>query len=525
MKYLPRELAFRKLRAMVDGRAPRPQGRSVTCPAGRSGPVTRSPGNPDRVEVRGRDLAGDLMGRLTFTEYFHLLLTGDEPTERAAVLPRPPARRDRRARADADERRRAHDARGRPRLAAGRRRRRDPRRRAGPPRRVRRSARACSRPGQEPPESPAISTPRAGKSRASATRFTSRSTRAPSESSSSRTNAASPGATWPARASFTRPSRRRTGKPLTMNVSLPIAAVHARPRLLRRARSRPCRSSPARRACSRTSPRSGSGRSASCSPAPRRGRRARVTDDELYRAQVAYLLERSPFYREKLAGHEPGGLDEIAELPLTEKDELRATRTRENPIGAHLCADASELVRIYSTSGTTGTPSYVPLTARRPGQLGHRLGAQLRRVRRRAGRADRLDLQRRPVRRRRRARRLRADRPRPHPRRHGEHRAPAARDRAARAGRGRAHAVVRGLPDRAGGGARRRPRADRASSACSWRASRAVASPRFARSSRRAGARRSRRRWASATSASRSGASARSRTGCTSARTASSTRS
>jgi citrate synthase len=36
---------------------------------------------PDRVEVRGRDLAGDLMGRLTFTEYFHLLVTGREPTE------------------------------------------------------------------------------------------------------------------------------------------------------------------------------------------------------------------------------------------------------------------------------------------------------------------------------------------------------------------------------------------------------------------------------------------------------------
>ena len=31
---------------------------------------------PDRVEVRGHDLCGDLMGRLTFTEYFHLLLTG-----------------------------------------------------------------------------------------------------------------------------------------------------------------------------------------------------------------------------------------------------------------------------------------------------------------------------------------------------------------------------------------------------------------------------------------------------------------
>jgi citrate synthase len=34
----------------------------------------------DRVEVRGRDLAGDLMGSLTFTEHFHLLLTGREPT-------------------------------------------------------------------------------------------------------------------------------------------------------------------------------------------------------------------------------------------------------------------------------------------------------------------------------------------------------------------------------------------------------------------------------------------------------------
>src|SRR5215212_9329180 len=38
-------------------------------------------GYPDRVEVRGRDLAGDLMGRLSFTEYFHLLLTGREPTD------------------------------------------------------------------------------------------------------------------------------------------------------------------------------------------------------------------------------------------------------------------------------------------------------------------------------------------------------------------------------------------------------------------------------------------------------------
>jgi len=44
-------------------------------------PVTRiAQAFPDRVEVRGRDLTHDLMGRLSFTEHFHLLLTGREPT-------------------------------------------------------------------------------------------------------------------------------------------------------------------------------------------------------------------------------------------------------------------------------------------------------------------------------------------------------------------------------------------------------------------------------------------------------------
>ena len=92
-------------------------------------------------------------------------------------------------------------------------------------------------------------------------------------------------------------------------------------------------------------------------------------DDASYRAQLAYLLERSPFYREKLAAtrvgsrEAAGGLTEIARLPLTEKDELRLTVDEANPFGAHLCAAAREIARIYSTSGTTGTPSYIPLTA------------------------------------------------------------------------------------------------------------------------------------------------------------------
>jgi phenylacetate-CoA ligase len=89
-------------------------------------------------------------------------------------------------------------------------------------------------------------------------------------------------------------------------------------------------------------------------------------DDASYREQLAYLLEHSAFYRDKLgvgSPEEAGGLTEIAGLPLTEKRELRATCTPDNPIGTHLCVGPEQIVRIYSTSGTTGTPSYIPLTA------------------------------------------------------------------------------------------------------------------------------------------------------------------
>jgi phenylacetate-CoA ligase len=94
-----------------------------------------------------------------------------------------------------------------------------------------------------------------------------------------------------------------------------------------------------------------------------------AADDVSYREQLAYLFDRSAFYREKLAAagfgsvEAAGGLADIARLPLTEKGELKTTATADNPIGTHLCAEPSEIVRIYSTSGTTGTPSYIPLTA------------------------------------------------------------------------------------------------------------------------------------------------------------------
>lgn len=91
-------------------------------------------------------------------------------------------------------------------------------------------------------------------------------------------------------------------------------------------------------------------------------------DDAAYRTQVAYLFENSPFYRKHLgdagfhSAADVGGLSDIAALPFTTKDDLRQSRTEDNAIGGHLAAPLDDIQRIYSTSGTTGTPSYIPLT-------------------------------------------------------------------------------------------------------------------------------------------------------------------
>src|SRR6185437_272842 len=83
-------------------------------------------------------------------------------------------------------------------------------------------------------------------------------------------------------------------------------------------------------------------------------------------ARTAGLLAHLAEEREQPIGFlmagQAGGLADISRLPLTEKQELRASVTAANPIGAHLCVEREQIVRIYSTSGTTGTPSYIPLT-------------------------------------------------------------------------------------------------------------------------------------------------------------------
>ena len=113
------------------------------------------------------------------------------------------------------------------------------------------------------------------------------------------------------------------GKPLTMNVSHADRGRAARPRLLRRRREGRADPRAHRRACSRTSPRSGSSRSASLLARGGGGTPVELRvmlepevetrpwdeqlalDDASYRAQLAYLLERSAFYREKLGRARP----------------------------------------------------------------------------------------------------------------------------------------------------------------------------------------------------------------------------
>ena len=91
-------------------------------------------------------------------------------------------------------------------------------------------------------------------------------------------------------------------------------------------------------------------------------------DSAAYRRQIEYLFANSEFYQQRLnaagfkSAADVGPLERIHELPFTEKDELRATQAELPPFGAHLACRADDLVRVYSTSGTTGVPCYIGLT-------------------------------------------------------------------------------------------------------------------------------------------------------------------
>jgi phenylacetate-CoA ligase len=82
---------------------------------------------------------------------------------------------------------------------------------------------------------------------------------------------------------------------------------------------------------------------------------------ELILKQFETLKQRSPFYAKKFDGIDLSDVCTQADferLPFSEKDDLRAVY----PLGLQAVPD-EEIVRIHSSSGTTGTPVVIPYTA------------------------------------------------------------------------------------------------------------------------------------------------------------------
>ena len=83
--------------------------------------------------------------------------------------------------------------------------------------------------------------------------------------------------------------------------------------------------------------------------------------------ELKYVWENSLFYQEKFrnSGIELGdikGLDDLRKLPFTEKHEIRESLAAAPPLGKHASVHIGQVIRVYSTSGTTGTPTYIGLT-------------------------------------------------------------------------------------------------------------------------------------------------------------------
>lgn len=89
-----------------------------------------------------------------------------------------------------------------------------------------------------------------------------------------------------------------------------------------------------------------------------------VREEQALAQQLAYVMSHSAFYQNKLRDAERiTTRAELATLPFTEKDELRASQETHPPFGNYLAASASSVARVHKTSGTTGRPLYIALTA------------------------------------------------------------------------------------------------------------------------------------------------------------------
>jgi len=91
-------------------------------------------------------------------------------------------------------------------------------------------------------------------------------------------------------------------------------------------------------------------------------------EERLLKDELFYIYERSPFYRKKwdearVSPKDFRSMEDLAGFPFTTKDDLRKTQEKLGGLGGHQCCAKEDLVRIQGTSGTTGRPLYVGLTA------------------------------------------------------------------------------------------------------------------------------------------------------------------
>ena len=86
--------------------------------------------------------------------------------------------------------------------------------------------------------------------------------------------------------------------------------------------------------------------------------------DERWREQRRYVLAHSPFFKSLWSTRRvPLCLEDLPSLPLCDKEMLRRSQAETPPFGDYLAAPDQAVIRVHRTSGTTGVPMNLALSA------------------------------------------------------------------------------------------------------------------------------------------------------------------
>jgi len=93
----------------------------------------------------------------------------------------------------------------------------------------------------------------------------------------------------------------------------------------------------------------------------------RGLQEEKLRKQIQYVHKRSKFYQRKfkevgMVPEDIRSVQDLGKVPFTTKDELRESQEKDPPLGSHAAVKMEKIIRIHSSSGTTGNPSFIGIT-------------------------------------------------------------------------------------------------------------------------------------------------------------------